>query len=151
VQEGHPVGRERVASHQVGQAGHELRPRHTGAACAEVGQAVAVEKLTVAHRGDLCDPSQNPSPHQLHRPPGPRRHRGLGRAGYPALGIAYGIIGMLIVSMAATYRPDKKVGFDAALTTLAARPYGTALLLLVAAGLACFGLYCLFDARYRRG
>jgi hypothetical protein len=53
--------------------------------------------------------------------------------------------------MAATYRPDKKVGFDAALTTLAVRPYGTALLLLVAAGLACFGVYCLFDARYRRG
>jgi hypothetical protein len=24
-------------------------------------------------------------------------------------------------------------------------------LLLVAAGLACFGAYCLFDARYRRG
>lgn len=75
----------------------------------------------------------------------------LGQAGYPALGVAYGIIGLLIVSMAATYRPNEKVGFDAALTTLAAQPYGTALLLLVAAGLACFGVYCLFDARYRRG
>jgi hypothetical protein len=75
----------------------------------------------------------------------------LGQAGYPALGAAYGIIGMLIVSMAVTYRPDKAVGFDAALTTLAAQTYGTALLLLIAAGLACFGVYCLFDARYRRG
>jgi Domain of Unknown Function (DUF1206) len=75
----------------------------------------------------------------------------LGQAGYPALGIAYGIIGLLIVSMAVTYRPDKAVGLDAALTTLAAQPYGTALLLTVAAGLACFGVYCLFDARYRRG
>jgi hypothetical protein len=75
----------------------------------------------------------------------------LGQAGYPALGAAYAIIGMLIVTMAATYRPDKKVGFDAALTALAAQAYGTALLLLVAAGLACFGVYCLFDARYRRG
>jgi hypothetical protein len=75
----------------------------------------------------------------------------LGQAGYPALGVAYGIIGALIVSMAVSYRPEKKVGLDAALTTLAARPYGTALLLLVAAGLACFGVYCLFDARYRRG
>jgi hypothetical protein len=75
----------------------------------------------------------------------------LGQAGYPALGIAYAIIGILIITMAVTYRPNKAVGLDAALTTLAAQPYGTALLLLVAAGLACFGLYCLFDARYRRG
>jgi hypothetical protein len=75
----------------------------------------------------------------------------LGQAGYPALGIAYGIIGILVITMAVTYRPNKAVGLDAALTTLATQPYGTALLLLVAAGLACFGLYCLFDARYRRG
>jgi hypothetical protein len=75
----------------------------------------------------------------------------LGQAGYPALGVAYAIIGLLIVSMAVTYRPDKSVGLDAALTTLAAQTHGTALLLLVAAGLACFGVYCLFDARYRRG
>ena len=75
----------------------------------------------------------------------------LGQAGYPAVGVSYGIIGLLIVIMAMTYRPDKAVGLDAALTTLAARPYGTALLLLAAAGLACFGVYCVFDARYRRG
>jgi hypothetical protein len=75
----------------------------------------------------------------------------LGQAGYPALGIAYATIGLLIISMAVTYRPNKAVGLDAALTTLAAQPYGTALLLVVAAGLASFGLYCLFDARYRRG
>jgi hypothetical protein len=75
----------------------------------------------------------------------------LGQAGYPALGVTYGIIGLLIVTMAVTYNPDKAVGLDAALTTLAAQPYGTALLLIVAAGLACFGIYCLFDARYHRG
>jgi hypothetical protein len=75
----------------------------------------------------------------------------LGQVGYPAVGIAYGIIGLLIIKLAATYRPEKAVGLDAALTTLAARPYGAALLLLAAAGLACYGIYCLFDARYRRG
>jgi hypothetical protein len=32
-----------------------------------------------------------------------------------------------------------------------AQPFGTALLPLVAVGLACFGVYCLFDARYHRG
>lgn len=75
----------------------------------------------------------------------------LGQAGYPAVGVTYAIIGLLIASMAATYNPKKAVGLDAALTTLAARPHGTALLLIAAAGLACYGLYCLFDARYRRG
>ena len=75
----------------------------------------------------------------------------LGQAGYPAVGVTYGIIGLLIVSMAVTYSPTKAVGLDAALAALAARPYGTALLILAAAGLACFGVYCLFDARYRRG
>lgn len=75
----------------------------------------------------------------------------LGQVGYPAVGIAYGIIGLLIISMAATYSPEKAVGLDAALTALAALSYGPALLLLAAAGLACYGVYCLFDARYRRG
>jgi uncharacterized membrane protein YfcA len=36
------------------------------------------------------------------------------QAGYPALDIAYGIIGVLIITMAMTYRPDKAVGPDAA-------------------------------------
>jgi len=34
--------------------------------------------------------------------------------------------------------------------TLGAQPYGPALLLALAAGLAVFGLYCLFDARCRK-
>jgi uncharacterized protein DUF1206 len=32
-----------------------------------------------------------------------------------------------------------------------AQPFGTALLPLVAVGLACFGVSCLFDARYHCG
>jgi Domain of Unknown Function (DUF1206) len=75
----------------------------------------------------------------------------LGRVGWTALGVAYGIIGLLIVYSAVTYDPEKATGMDTALKTLAGQPYGTVLLLLVAAGLACFGVYCLFDARYRRG
>ena len=37
----------------------------------------------------------------------------LGQAGYPAVGVSYGIIGLLIVIMAMTYRPDTAVGLDA--------------------------------------
>jgi Domain of Unknown Function (DUF1206) len=73
-----------------------------------------------------------------------------GQVGWPALGIAYGIIGLLLVYSAVTYDPEKATGMDTALKTLAGQSYGTLLLLMVAAGLACFGAYCLFDARYRR-
>jgi hypothetical protein len=74
-----------------------------------------------------------------------------GQVGWTALGVAYGIIGLLIVFSAVSYDPAKATGMDTALKTLAGQPYGTVLLLMVAAGLACFGVYCLFDARYRRG
>jgi Domain of Unknown Function (DUF1206) len=74
-----------------------------------------------------------------------------GQVGWPALGVAYGIIGFLLIYSAITYDPRKATGMDTALKTLAGQPYGTFLLLVVAAGLACFGAYCLFDARYRRG
>jgi Domain of Unknown Function (DUF1206) len=75
----------------------------------------------------------------------------LGQVGWTALGVAYGIIGLLITYAAVSYDPAKATGMDTALKTLAGQPYGTLLLLLVAAGLACFGAYCLLDARYRRG
>jgi uncharacterized protein DUF1206 len=74
-----------------------------------------------------------------------------GQVGWAALGVAYGIIGLLIAYSAVTYDPKKATGMDTALKTLAGQPYGTLLLLMVAAGLACFGVYCLFDARYHRG
>jgi hypothetical protein len=74
-----------------------------------------------------------------------------GQVGWPALGVAYGILGLLLVYSAVTYDPKKATGMGTALKTLAGQPYGTALLLIVAAGLGCFGAYCLFDARCRRG
>jgi Domain of Unknown Function (DUF1206) len=74
----------------------------------------------------------------------------LGQVGWTALGVAYGIIGLLLVYAAVSYDPEKATGMDTALKTLVGQPYGAILLLAVAAGLACFGAYCLFDARYRR-
>ena len=74
-----------------------------------------------------------------------------GQVGWPGLGVAYGTVGLLIVYAAVTYDPEKATGMDTAMKTLAGQAYGTVLLLMVAAGLACFGAYCLFDARYRRG
>lgn len=74
----------------------------------------------------------------------------LGQAGFIALGIAYGIAGALVVVAAVQSDPSKATGLDTALKTLAAQPFGTFLLIIVALGVAAFGVYCLFDARYRR-
>lgn len=74
----------------------------------------------------------------------------LGQVGYIAQGSAYSIVGLLIVIAAIQHDPDKATGLDTALATLAEQPYGTALLLIVAAGLACFGVYCFLDARFRK-
>ncbi|MEU5157186.1 DUF1206 domain-containing protein [Glycomyces sp. NPDC021274] len=74
----------------------------------------------------------------------------LGMAGYTSKGVAYGLAGALVVSAAVTYDPEKAGGLDAALKTLAGTVWGPWLLGLVALGLACFGVYCFFQAKYRK-
>jgi len=73
----------------------------------------------------------------------------LGQLGYPAVGAVYGIAGLLVVVAALRSQPDKATGLDTALKTLVSQPYGPYLLLAMAAGLAAFGAFALFDARYR--
>ena len=75
--------------------------------------------------------------------------RWLGRIGYPAKGVAYGTVGVLVVAAAVTFDPAKSRGLDAALRTLAGQPYGRLLLTLVALGIGVFGLYGLAEARHR--
>jgi hypothetical protein len=60
------------------------------------------------------------------------------------------IIGVLIGLAAMTYQPQRAEGLDAALKALAAQPFGTYLLGLVGIGLASYGVFCFFDARYHR-
>jgi hypothetical protein len=76
--------------------------------------------------------------------------RRLGIAGYSAKGVAYAIAGALLVTAAVTYDPDKARGLDGALKTLAKQSFGPWLLGLVALGIAAFGVYCFFQARYRK-
>lgn len=73
-----------------------------------------------------------------------------GVAGYVAKGVAYGIVGFLLLQAAWTHDPDKSGGLDTALRTLAAQPYGGLLLGLVAAGIAAYGAYCFLQSRYRK-
>jgi Domain of Unknown Function (DUF1206) len=80
----------------------------------------------------------------------PQAVRRLGTIGYCAKGIALVIIGGLFVWAAISYDPDKAGGLDAALSTIRGQPFGTVLLTIMAAGIACFGVYCFFWARMAR-
>ena len=74
----------------------------------------------------------------------------LGRAGYAARGVAFGLIGLFLVQAALHREPGEVRGLDGALAALAEQPSGTEMLALVAAGLAAYGIFALVEARYRR-
>lgn len=74
----------------------------------------------------------------------------LGTTGYVAKGVAYGISGVLLVDAAITHDPKKSGGLDSALRTLADQPFGKILLLVVGLGIAAYGFFCFFQARYRK-
>lgn len=75
---------------------------------------------------------------------------GLGRLGYLAKGVAFGIAGVLALVAAAKRDAAGSTGLDGALHTLAGKPYGQVLLVAVAVGFAAFGVFCFFQARYRK-
>jgi Domain of Unknown Function (DUF1206) len=84
---------------------------------------------------------------ELGVPPSVRR---LGTVGYCAKGTALGIVGSLFIWAAVKYDPEKAGGLDAALSTVRDQPFGSVLLAIIAAGLACFGVYCFFWAKMAR-
>lgn len=75
---------------------------------------------------------------------------GLGVAGYVAKGIAVGVVGILVIVAGFTVDPSQSTGLDGALRSLAALPFGVAILVIVGLGLIAYGLYCLVRARYAR-
>jgi hypothetical protein len=72
----------------------------------------------------------------------------LGQAGFPAKGVALGVVGGLLAYAAATFDPARATGLDGALRTILGAPFGRVLLTLIAVGIAAFGAYCLVRARY---
>ncbi len=74
----------------------------------------------------------------------------LGQFGYVAKGVAFAIVGVLLVDAAVTHNPAKSRGLDAALRALVQQPFGVFLLIAVGVGFAAFGVYCFFQSRYRR-
>ncbi|MCB7135443.1 DUF1206 domain-containing protein [Cellulosimicrobium marinum] len=74
----------------------------------------------------------------------------LGRVGYIAKGVALGVLGALFVVAAVQNDPEQAGGLDAAFATVAAQPFGTALLVAIGLGFAAYGLYSFARARYAR-
>jgi hypothetical protein len=74
----------------------------------------------------------------------------LGQVGSVAKAVAVGLIGVLVVLAAVRFDPSKANGLDPALKTLAGQPFGMFLLAAVALGLAAYGVFCFFDAKYHR-
>lgn len=72
----------------------------------------------------------------------------LGQSGYPAKGVALAVVGGLIGWAAITFDPAKASGLDGAMHTILSAPFGTALLTAVALGIAAFGVFCMFRARF---
>lgn len=72
----------------------------------------------------------------------------LGRVGYVAKGIAFGVAGGLLVFAAVTSDVSTATGLDGALNAIGAVPTGQWLLTAVALGFAAFGVYALARARY---
>jgi uncharacterized membrane protein YidH (DUF202 family) len=73
-----------------------------------------------------------------------------GQIGYIAKGVSIAVIGVLVVIAAIQFDPSKASGLDAALRSLAQTPLGPWLLVVVALGLAAYGVFCWFDAKYHR-
>lgn len=109
-----------------------------------VGLAVVAVGAYHVHKGwtdkFLADLRENPGPWV----------RRAARAGYVARGVAFGIVGVLFVSAAATADPERASGLEGALQTLRDAPLGQVLLTLVALGFVAYGLYSFARARFGR-
>ena len=74
-----------------------------------------------------------------------------GKAGYTAKGIALGIIGILFAYAGFTHEAKKSGGLDQALQEVLEQPFGPFLLVLIALGIICYGLFCFVRAAHHTG
>jgi len=71
-----------------------------------------------------------------------------GKVGYIAKGVAVGVVGGLFVYAAATHNAKKSGGLDQALHKVLQQPFGEFLLLAIAVGIGCYGLFNFARARH---
>lgn len=71
-----------------------------------------------------------------------------GKIGYLSKGVALAVVASLFLYAAWTHDADKSGGLDQALSKLLQQPFGQVLLVVVASGIACYGLFCFAWARH---
>ncbi len=74
----------------------------------------------------------------------------LGRFGFAARGVVFGIIGLFLILAALSHNPQQARGLGGALQELSAQTFGQILLGIVAFGFIAFGIFSFFQARYHR-
>jgi Domain of Unknown Function (DUF1206) len=72
----------------------------------------------------------------------------VGTAGYLSKAVALAIVGVLFLLAAFSHNPGKSGGLDVALRKVLQEPFGSPLLVLMAIGLACYGVFCFAWARH---
>lgn len=72
----------------------------------------------------------------------------LGKAGYVAKGLALFAVAALFLWAAFTQDPKKSGGLDQALQKVLEQPFGSPILVALAAGIACYGLFAFAWARH---
>jgi hypothetical protein len=71
-----------------------------------------------------------------------------GKVGYISKGVALAIVGLLFIWAAWTHDPQKSGGLDQALHKVLQQPFGSPILVLVALGIGCYGLFCFAWAQH---
>ena len=74
----------------------------------------------------------------------------LGIAGHIAKGIALVLVGLLFITAALSRRAEESTGLDGSLQSLLRYPLGAPLILAIALGLICYGVFALARARWGR-
>ncbi len=71
-----------------------------------------------------------------------------GKVGYTTKGVAFGIVGSLFLYAGLAHDPKKSGGLDQALHKVLQQPFGPVLLIAIALGIGCYGLFCFARARH---
>jgi len=112
-----------------------------------IGVAIVVYGLAYARRGWTEKFMENLDARGTIGDTG-KAYRLVGKIGYIAKGVAFCVVGGLFVAAAYTHQAQKSGGLDTALHTVLQQPFGPFLLILIAAGIACYGLFCFARARH---
>jgi hypothetical protein len=76
--------------------------------------------------------------------------RRLGAIGEVGRGIGIGLVGFFLLRSAISYDPNEATGLDGALRRLATESWGLVVVVLVGAGFAAYGLFCILTFTRRR-